>query len=175
MSEFDDYSKNLLEQIKRHNKLQGEIVETEDDLESLADAIEDVRIDAYKASQEAIDNLKEIRESAAELDKFFRNFDDSSFMNKFSIDDTPYGDLIEDLSKLDNIYSVTKEDANAFYQDLINQKEEALKNTKDEDEKKAIQKSIDFFTEQQGNLKDGANLDNGLLGLAQQDLARLQG
>jgi predicted nucleic acid-binding Zn-ribbon protein len=176
IDKFDKYGDDLLKQIQRHNKLQSEIETTTEEIESLNDAIEDIRIDAYKASQEAIDNLKDIKESAAELDKLFRDFDDSSFINKFSIDDTPYGDLIEDLSKLDNMYSVTKEDANKFYQDLIDQKKNALKNTKDEDEKKAIQKSIDFFTEQQANLENGrASLENGLLGLAQQDLARLQG
>ena len=45
--------------------------------------MEDIRIDAYKAAQEALDNLKDIKESAAELDKLFRDFDKNNLsMNR---------------------------------------------------------------------------------------------
>lgn len=174
MDKFDDYSKNLLDQIKRHNKLQGEIVETEDTLESLADAMEDIRIDAIKAAAEAIENMKDIKESAAELDKLFRNFDDNSFLNKFSIDDTPYGDLIEDMSVLDNLYTITEKKAYDFYQNLIDQKKAARKEATDSDDILAIDQAIEFFEELQNGLQDGADLSNGQIGLAQQMLAKTQ-
>jgi predicted nucleic acid-binding Zn-ribbon protein len=174
IDKFDKYGEDLLKQIQRHNKLQSEIETTTEEIESLNDAIEDIRIDAYKASQEALDELKDIQEEAAKVDKLFRNFDSSSFMNSFSIDDTPYGDLIESLSKIDNMYAVTKDKANDFYNNLINQKKKQLAATKDDDERKALQNSIDFFKERMKNTSND-ELQNGLLGLSMQDLKRLQG
>ena len=72
------------------------------------------------------------------------------------------------------MYGVTAEDARSFYNDLITEKENAKANTTDEDELKAIQSSIDFFTAQRDRLSNDDTLQNGLLGLAQQDLAQLQ-
>ena len=176
IEQFDKYGEDLLKQIQRHNKLQSEIEATTEEIESLNDAIEDIRIDAYKASQEAIDNLKDIQEAGAELDKLFRNFDDDPLsMNRWSLDETPYDKLVEDLSILDNSYSVTKDKATEFYDNIIAQKKKALSQTKDKDEQKAIQSSINFFEGQKANLSDEDLLQNGLLGLSQQDLTRLQG
>ena len=174
LDKFDKQGEKLRKNAKRYDEIQTEIEELNAALEELDDSIEDIRIDAYKASQEAIDNLKELKELAAEQAKLFRDFDNSSFMNKFSIDDTPYGDLIEDLTKLQNTYSVTQKEANKFYDDLIKQKKDALKKAKDADEKQAIQTSIRFFEDQKNNLSSDS-LKNGLLGLANQDLQQLQG
>lgn len=174
LDKFDKQGEKLRKNVKRYDEIQTEIEELNATLEELDDSIEDIRIDAYKASQEAIDNLKELKELAAEQAKLFRDFDNNSFMNKFSIDDTPYGDLIEDLTKLQNTYSVTKKEANKFYDDLIKQKKDALKKAKDADEKQAIQTSIRFFEDQKKNLSSDT-LKNGLLGLANQDLQQLQG
>lgn len=76
LDNFDKYGEDLLKSAQRHDALQSEIEETINTLEELEDAMEDIRIDAYVASQEALDNLKDIKESAAELDKLFRDFDD---------------------------------------------------------------------------------------------------
>ena len=83
-------------------------------------------------------------------------------------------DMIKSMYELDNIYNVSKEDANAFYQDIIDQKEKALKNTKDKDEIAAIQSSIDYFKGQQAQLGPDS-LQNGMLGLALQNLDQLKG
>ena len=175
IDKFDKLGESILKNAKRSNEIQTEIEEINNTIEELNDSIEDIRIDAYKASQEALDNLKDIKESAAELNKLFRDFDDSSFgMNRWSIDDTPYGDLIENLSKLDEMYGITAESAGNFYDELIAQKKAALAATTDADEQDAISRAIQFFEEQKAQLSDTDSLSNGLLGLSQQDLARLQ-
>ena len=46
IEKFDKYGEEILKNAKRHNKLQSEIEETKNALEELADAIEDIRIEA---------------------------------------------------------------------------------------------------------------------------------
>ena len=174
ISKFDKLGDTILKNAKRSNEIVTEIEEINNTIQELNDSIEDIRIDAYKASQEAIDNLKELQEEIAETNSLFRDFDEDSFMNSFSIDDTPYEKLIESVDKLGNTYSVTKEKANDFYQDLINQKKKEAASTKDEDERKAILSAANFFEERRRNLSDD-ELQNGLLGISMEDLNRLQG
>ena len=65
--EIDGAQKNLdkfKDLYKRYDELQGkEIQETLNEIEELKDSIEDLRIEAYKAAQQALDDLKEIRDS----------------------------------------------------------------------------------------------------------------
>ena len=93
IDKFDKYGDNLLKSAQRHNKLQTEIEGTIEELEKLQDAIEDIRIDAWKASTEAIDNIKELREQAADLEGFFSERES----------DSPFRDLIVEGEKLNNI------------------------------------------------------------------------
>ena len=83
-------------------------------------------------------------------------------------------DMIKSMYELDDIYNVTKEDANSFYQDIIDKKKQDLKNTKDKDERAAIESSIKYFENMQNNLSED-DLQNGLLGLANKDLDQLKG
>lgn len=175
IEKFDKYGEDLLSNAQRHNELQSEIEETTNALEELEDAMEDIRIEAFKAHQEAIDDLKDLREGAAELASLFRDFDEDGFLTGWSLDDTPIGDMVEAMYELDNIYTVTQEDANAFYQDIINKKRQDLANTTDADERAAIQSAISYFQGQQANLSSTDTLQNGLLGLANQDLDMLRG
>lgn len=174
ISKFDKLGDTTLKNAKRSNEIVTEIEEVNNTIQELNDSIEDIRIDAYKASQEAIDNLKELQEEIAETNSLFRDFNEDSFMNSFSIDDTPYEKLIESVDKLGNTYNVTKEKANDFYQDLIDQKKKEAASTKDEDEREAILNAINFFEERRRNLSDD-ELQNGLLGISMEDLNRLQG
>lgn len=109
IDKFDKLGDTILKNAKRSNEIVTEIEEVNNTIQELNDSIEDIRIDAYKASQEAIDNLKELQEEIAETNSLFRDFNEDSFMNSFSIDDTPYEKLIESVDKLGNTYSVTKE------------------------------------------------------------------
>lgn len=72
------------------------------------------------------------------------------------------------------MYGITAESAGNFYDELIAQKKAALAATTDADEQDAISRAIQFFEEQKAQLSDTDSLSNGLLGLSQQDLARLQ-
>ena len=95
-------------------------------------------------------------------------------MNAFSIDESPYEDLIVSLEKLDTIYNVSKEDATAFYDELI-QKQEDLKNATDDPMvKKAAEDMIRFYREQQSLLSDEDPLANGELGRATRELETLK-
>lgn len=163
ISQFDKYGESILNGAQRHNALKAEIEGTLGELEDLDDAIEDIRIDAWKASTEAIDNLKELRESAAELEGFFSGYES----------DSPFRALIEDAYKLDNIYQISKKDAEDYYNEIISDKEKALKAATSENEKKAIQTSINYFKSLRDNLSDD-KLGNGLLSLATDDLQQLQ-
>lgn len=174
IDKFDKYGDNVLKNAQRHNALQSEIEETKNAIEELKDSIEDIRIEIYKAHQEAIDDLKELREDGAELASLFRDFNKDGFLSKWHLEDTPIDDMTEAMYKLDNIYNVSKKDAEDFYQTIINKKKADLKNAKTDEERNAIQSSIDFFTNQQKNLSDNG-LNNGLWGLANKDLEQLQG
>ena len=174
IEKFDEYGENLLKDIQRHNKLQSEIEETNNTLEELDDTIEDIRIDAYKAYQEAQDNFKELKENAAEMAAIFQDFNEEGFLTKWSLDDTPIGDMTKAMYELDNIYNVSKEDANDFYDSIIAQKEKEKQKATDPDEKAAIQSSIDFFEGQKANLTSDT-LMNGVVGRAMHDVQQLQG
>lgn len=174
IEKFDKYGQEILKNAQRHDKLQSEIEGTINELEALEDKMEDIRIAAFKAHQEAIDDLKDLRESAAELEVLFRDFNEDGFLTDWSLDDTPMDDMIKAMYELDNIYTVTEEDANAFYQTLIDKKRQDLAATTDEDERAAIESAIQYFEEQQAGLSPDT-LQNGLLGLANQDLDKLRG
>lgn len=160
---FDEYGAKLLEDARRHDELQAEIEDTKKTLEDLEDAIEDIAIAVYQASQEAIDNLKELREGWAEMEGFFSGLEI----------DSPFRALIEDGYKLDEIYTADKDAMEDYYNTLIAKEQEVIANSTDEDEIAAAQRNIAFYQGQKDSLAESGDLDNGLLGLAQQDLARL--
>lgn len=163
IEKFDKYGENILKSAQRHDKLQSEIEGTINELEQLQDTIEDIRIDAWKASTEAIDNLKDLRENAAELEGFFSGYES----------DSPFRDLVIESEKLNNIWSIGKDQAKAYYDEIIADKQKALKLTTDKAEQAAIKNSIDYFKTLRDNLSS-QGLNNGLLGLAYQDMIQLK-
>lgn len=173
IDKLKEYGDTILKDAKKLNDITVEVEDLNNEIQELYDAMQDIRIEAFKSYEEARDGLKEIRESAAELNTIFRDFDPNSFVNSFSIDDTPYDDLIETMHKLDTIYNITREDAESFYDKLIRQKEADLAKTDDLEEQMAIQQSIDFFNSRKNNLS-ADNLNNGYLGVLSQDLTTLQ-
>lgn len=148
----------------RYDQLQGkELQDTLNAIEELKDAIEDLRIEAWKASTEAIDNIKELRENAADLEGLFSKYES----------DSPFRDLIVEGEKLNNIWSVGKDQAKDYYNEIIADKRKALKFATDEAEKAAIERSIKYFESLRDTLSD-QRLNNGLLGLAYQDMLQLK-
>ena len=173
IDKFDKLSKSLLEGGKRSDEIEAELKKINNEIQDATFNIQDLRIEQFKLYTEARDGLKEALESGAELKKLFRDFDSDSFMNSFSIDDTPYGDLIENMSQLDDIYNITAKDATTFYDNLINQKQEALKTEKDPDTRNALEGAIKFFENRKANISEDG-LQNGYLGILTQDLTQLQ-
>ena len=171
---LDKYGDAIRKDAQRLDKIVVETEELNNTIQELQDSMQDIRIEAFKNYEEARDGLKDIKESAAELNTIFRDFDPDSFVNSFSIDDTPYDNLIETMNKLDTIYNITKEDAEDFYDKLIKQKEADLAKADELEERMAIQQSIEFFNSRKNNLS-ADNLNNGYLGVLSQDLATLQG
>ena len=173
ITKIDKKGEDLLKKAKRMNAIQTEIEDITASIEDLKDSIEDIRIDVYKASQSAIDDIKETREEAAKLDALFHTPKSGSLIDRWSIDDTPYTKLKRTLQEIDTIWNVGADDARAYYDELIAQKQKALEKATG-DEKKAIQSTIDFFVAQRNAVSDEDTLSNGLLGMAKQDLDRLQ-
>lgn len=149
---------------KRYDELQGkEIKDTINQLEELEDQIEDLRIEAYKASQEAIDELKELRDKGAELLGLFTKYKS----------DSPFRATIVDAGKLKNIFGGTKKEAAAYYDTLIKKNQDLAKTATDEATRNAALSSAKFFQEQKQSAMNNP-LGSGALGLASADLARLQ-
>lgn len=104
-----------------------------------------------------------MRENAAELEGFFSGYES----------DSPFRDLVIESEKLNNIWSIGKDQAKAYYDEIIADKQKALKLTTDKAEQAAIKNSIDYFKTLRDNLS-GQGLNNGLLGLAYQDMLQLK-
>ena len=174
IKKFDDLGKSILKNSQRANEIRVEIEDINGTIEELKYNIQDIQNKAYEAARESQKKIVELKEDAAELKGIFRDFDDNSFVNAFSIDDTPYQDLITSLEKLDTIYNVSKDDATAYYDNLI-QKQEALKeSTTDPAIRKAAEDTIRFYREQQALLSDEDSLENGELGRATRELEMLK-
>ena len=179
IDKFDKYGDNVLKNAQRHNALQSEIEETKNTLEELQDAIEDIRIEAKHAAMEAIDDIKDLNKSMAELDGFFSGF-------KL---DSAKRDLTELGSELDSIFN--NDNAVNYYNNLIAEQDkmiekakEAVKTAKDAEEKEKAQALLESRTltknaliEQRDRAQNALNSDQewkgGILGLQQQHIEDL--
>ena len=134
IKKYDEYSAAILENAKRQNDIQKEIESTKNTIQELSDSIEDINIEIYKVSLEAIENLKDLNEVHAEF---------AGFLSGFKTD-SPLRALIEDLDELNNSYAVSANRVQEFYNTLIAEKEKAKKSA-DDDEKAVIDKEIEYF------------------------------
>ena len=82
ITKIDKKGEDLLKKAKRMNAIQTEIEDITASIEDLKDSIEDIRIDVYKASQSAIDDIKETREEAAKLDALFHTPKSGSLIDR---------------------------------------------------------------------------------------------
>lgn len=163
IKKYDDYSAAILENAQRQNDIQKEIESTKNKIQELKDSITDINIELYKTSMEAIDNLKDLNEKWAEFQGFLTGMPS----------DSPFRELTVDLLKLNTSFEIGREDAEKYYQEIINGKLAAQDATDDIAEKEAIQASINYFTGLKEGLTDD-RLKNGLLGLATTDLEQLE-
>ena len=149
--------------IQTLNDLQKKQVEWTNAVQESKDAITDLNIELYKTSMEAINNLNDLNEKWAEFQGFLTGMSS----------DSPFRKLTVDLLKLNTSFEIGREDAEKYYQEIINGKLAAQDATDDIAEKEAIQASINYFTGLKEGLTDD-RLKNGLLGLATTDLEQLE-
>jgi len=172
---IDKYKKLGDELGKNNDRYNDIIVEIEDlnnTVDELQDKIQDISIDMYKASQEAIDNLKELREEWAKFSaEFF--YDKSKGEQMLSLDD-PLTKAKELNNIMSSIYDISGSDARKFYQDIIEEQERLLKTATTDQEKKTYQNVIDYYKELQKGIDDNISINNGLLQIAVDDLRELQ-
>ena len=163
IKKMDEEGKGVLDNIQKHNDLQKTQVEWTNAIQDTIDAMQDLKIEAYKTSMEAIDDLKDLNKEWAEFEGFLTGLPT----------DSPFRSLTEDLSELNSSFEITKKEAKGFYNEIIKEKQKALAATSDATEKQAIQLSIDYFKGLRDSLTDDM-LENGLLGLAMEDLEELR-
>ena len=166
IKKFDEYSAAILENAKRQNDIQKEIESTKNTIQELSDSIEDINIEIYKVSLEAIENLKDLNEVHAEFAGFLSGFKS----------DSPLRALIEDLDELNNSYAVSKDKVQEFYSTLITEKEKA-KESADNDEKAVIDKEIEYFQKKINEAATGTETElwaNGEVGYYLEALRELR-
>ena len=163
MSNFEKAGDKTKDLIQKLNDLQKTQIEWTNAIQESKDAVEDLNIELYKTSMEAIDNLKDLNEKWAEFQGFLTGMPS----------DSPFRELTVDLLKLNSTFEISKKDAEEYYQQIIDGKLAARDATDDKAEKEAIQASINYFTGLKEGLTDDM-LKNGLLGLAMADLKELE-
>ena len=134
MSNFEKAGDETKKLIQTLNDLQKTQVEWTNAIQESKDAVEDLNIELYKTSLEAIENLKDLNKVHAEFAGFLSGFKS----------DSPLRALIEDLDELSNSYAVSADRVQDFYNTLIAEKEKA-KESADDDEKAVIDKEIEYF------------------------------
>ena len=108
IGKFDEEANKIKENIQRYNDLQTEAQQLKNTVADLQDQIEDLRIEAYKGSLDALDNLKEINETAASF---------AGIMTGLKTDD-PLREMTERLSKINHTFKMTKEEAKGFLESM---------------------------------------------------------
>ena len=153
---------------KRYDELRGsEMQETLNSIQSIEDEMEDLRIEVYRTHQEAIDNLRDLNETAAELEGYFSGIKKES----------PFRDIIEDAKELQGVMQLDSDAVDAYYDKLIAGAQESLAKATSDTERLAAQTFLNYWTEQRKKVLDdmssGQGLGGGLLDLAYQDLQQL--
>ena len=95
--------------------LSSDLKDTIQQIEDLKDSIEDMRIEIFKTSVEALDNIRDIRKELAE-------FNQSS---KIWFDDDPFEKAKESVLQLGEFWDGAIDDADKYYDELIAKEQEA--------------------------------------------------
>ena len=171
ISKYDKLGKELMKDIDRYDDIVNEELEIQNKLEEIQDKIQDIAIDIYKASQEAIDDLKDLRKEWA---KFEAMIYDSSKGESFLSLDNPIRQLKEIENELSNIYTISGKEARDYYNDIIAQQEKLKKNATTEDEIRAYDQAIEYYSKIRDSIDNGETLNNGLMQLALNDVVELK-
>lgn len=88
--------------------------------------------------------------------------------------DNPIRQLKEIENELSNIYTISGKEARDYYNDIIAQQEKLKKNATTEDEIKAYDQAIEYYSKIRDSIDDGETLNNGLMQLALNDVVELK-
>lgn len=99
--------------------ISNQIKDSEAQIESFYDQIEDLQIDAFNRVVETVDNIKDIQETLVDFNAVF------SGLNS----DSPFREMATSLEKLKKYWDVGKESMEDYYDSLIAKNNEALKRT----------------------------------------------
>lgn len=149
ISKYEEEAGKVRENVQRYNDLQTEAQKLKNTIADLQDQIEDLRIEAYKGSLDALDKLKEINETAAGFEGILTGLNS----------DNPLRKITETLYELDHTFKITKADASAFLRSMQSDM--------------VTQASKNYFENLRKNLSD-SDLENGMLGFLKNELDRLR-
>ena len=99
--------------------ISNQIKDSEAQIESFYDQIEDLQIDAFNRVVETVDNIKDIQETLIDFNAVFTGLDS----------DSPFREMATSLEKLEKYWDVGKESMEDYYDSLIAKNNEALKRT----------------------------------------------
>lgn len=143
---LDDFK----ELYQRYDTLWGtELRQSEEAIEDLKDAIEDLRIEAFKTATEVVDNIKDLNESMTEFDRAMKNIKSLDNNNPFdnaadSLKNLGY--YFDDTGKkADNFYKQARENAEKSIIEANKEKaaaEKELQKAKTEEDKRVAQEKI---------------------------------
>lgn len=99
--------------------ISNQIKDSEAQIESFYDQIEDLQIDAFNRVVETVDNIKDIQETLVDFNAVFTGLDS----------DSPFREMATSFEKLKKYWDVGKESMEDYYDSLIAKNNEALKRT----------------------------------------------
>lgn len=124
LDSFSDYVS------KYDELLTSTITDSEKKIQDYYDKIEDIRIEAFKKSVDAANNIKEIQEKLIDFNAVFRS------IKNYNEADEPFNDIITNTEKLSKYWDVNTKSMNEYYDELIKNNKEALSQSGLSQEKK---------------------------------------
>ena len=151
---------------KRYDELfSGDLEDTQKALEDLEDQIEDLRIDAFKTSVSAVDNIKDIQEALVEFQQVFSGLQS----------DDPFRAMATSAAKLKNYFDVATDSVDNYYDTLISRLKEQKEQAASDSMKTFIQSQIDAANDARLNQGNGTmeRYGTGYLDMASTNLENM--
>ena len=143
--------------------ISNSILESENQIEEFYDKMEDLRIEAFQKSVEAVDNIKDLQEQLIDFNAVFSGMDS----------DDPFRDMMVATQKLQEYWQLTTGDMNSYYDQLIARNEELMA-TADEEEKKRLELQNQFYEgAKQNTLSNSNGLGTGYLDMEMNNLNKI--
>ena len=116
---FDKFN-DLIE--KYDDLVSNSILESEKDIQDFYDKIEDLQIEAFQKSVDAVDNIKDLQEKLIDFNAAFTGLDS----------DSPFRSMMTSLDKLKTYWDVNTKSVDAYYDELIKRNNEAMEDASEQ-------------------------------------------